>query len=319
MNVEFACVRNSVLGMRAHAKLETGHVTEMSGCPSSALLTSSWNFFEISTCMSCFKCQTSRLIELIQVLLISKALVLRAEMSWLFFRSFGKKSKLFEVSTFEDGEDLAAVVAAASPACFDFQSKTAWYHQLKRCCRHFLVRSIEPFLLQLHCAKFLWYWMDRAIWSFFRWIAAVVSHFQTSNFHHLSQAVLGSPTKPESAKSNRLKTSVRLSICVHTHNVWTIACTCNFSIFASTRIFLAKTHAHAKRLEQTVIFLEVSYAWKFQNGNATVALLHISGLLERVWRSLEFWEIAHESAVFMGKHSVKNGTSIFWRQHSSTF
>ena len=46
MNVEFACVRNSVLGMRAHAKLETGHVTEMSscpssGCPSSALSTSS--------------------------------------------------------------------------------------------------------------------------------------------------------------------------------------------------------------------------------------------------------------------------------------
>ena len=76
-----------------------------------------------------------------------------------------------------------------------------------------------------------------------------------------------------------LKTSVRSSICVHTHNVWTIACTCNFSIFASTRIFLAKTHAHAKRLEQTVIFLEVSYAWKFQNGNATVAWLHISGLV----------------------------------------
>ena len=41
MNVEFACVRNSVLGMRAHAKLETGHVTEMSGCPSLALSTSS--------------------------------------------------------------------------------------------------------------------------------------------------------------------------------------------------------------------------------------------------------------------------------------
>ena len=41
MNVEFACVRNSVLGMRAHAKLETGHVTEMSGCPSSTLSTSS--------------------------------------------------------------------------------------------------------------------------------------------------------------------------------------------------------------------------------------------------------------------------------------
>ena len=110
---------------------------------------------------------------------------------------------------------------------------------------------------------------------FFRWIAAVVSHFQTSNFHHLSQAVLGSPTKPESAKSNRLKTSVRLSICVHTHNVYTIACTCSFSIFASARILLAKMHAHAKRLEQAVIFLEFSYAWKFQNGNATVALLHI--------------------------------------------
>ena len=108
---------------------------------------------------------------------------------------------------------------------------------------------------------------------FFRWIAAVVSHFQTSNFHHLSQAAWGSPTKPE-----RLKTSVRSSICVHTHNVWTIACTCSFSIFASTRIFLAKTHAHAKRLEQTVIFLEVSYAWKFQNGNATVAWLHIGSL-----------------------------------------
>ena len=167
MNVKFACVLNSVLGMRAHAKLETGHVTEMSGCPSLALLASSCRFFEISTCMSCFKCQTSRLIELIQVLLISKALVLRAEMSWLFFRSFDKKSKLFEVSTFEDGEDLAAVVAASSPACFDFQSKNAWHDQLKRCCRHFLVRSIEPFLLQLHCAKFLWYWMDRAIWSFF--------------------------------------------------------------------------------------------------------------------------------------------------------
>ena len=63
--------------------------------------------------------------------------------------------------------NLAAVVAASSPACFDFQSKNAWHDQLKRCCRHFLVRSIEPFLLQLHCAKFLWYWMDRAIWSFF--------------------------------------------------------------------------------------------------------------------------------------------------------
>jgi hypothetical protein len=45
MNVEFACVRNSVLGMRAHAKLETGHVTEMSGRPSLALSTSSCNFF----------------------------------------------------------------------------------------------------------------------------------------------------------------------------------------------------------------------------------------------------------------------------------
>ena len=167
MNVKFACVRNSVLGMRAHAKLETGHVTEMSGCPSSALLTSSWNFFEISTCMSCFKCQTSRLIELIQVLLISKALVLRAEMSWLFFRSFDKKSKLFEVSTFEDGEDLAAVVAASSPACFDFQKQKCLTRPVEALLQALSVRSIEPFLLQLHCAKFLWYWMDRAIWSFF--------------------------------------------------------------------------------------------------------------------------------------------------------
>ena len=33
MNVEFACVRNSVLGMRAHAKLETGHVTELLQVP----------------------------------------------------------------------------------------------------------------------------------------------------------------------------------------------------------------------------------------------------------------------------------------------
>ena len=166
---------------------------------------------------------------------------------------------------------------------FRFPKQNCLYDQLKRCCRHFLAKSIEAFLLQLHCANFLWYWMDRAIWSFFRWIAAVVSHFQTSDFHHLSQAVLGSPTKPESAKSNRLITSVRLSICVHTHNVCTIACTCNFWIFASARTFLEKTHAHAKRLEQTVIFLEVSYARKFQNGNATVAWLHIGSLEAWSW------------------------------------
>ena len=69
--------------------------------------------FEISTCMSCFKCQIRGLIELIQVLLISKAFVLRTQMSWLFFSFLNQKTKFCSAFDFWVNASISALKMTA--------------------------------------------------------------------------------------------------------------------------------------------------------------------------------------------------------------
>ena len=108
MDVKFTCACNSVHGMRAHAKLGSGHVIEMSACSSWALSTSSRNFYEISTWLCCFKLPNKQNHRISQLFLISETLVLRIECHPCSSASSPWSRNFFQISSF--GQNLQVFV-----------------------------------------------------------------------------------------------------------------------------------------------------------------------------------------------------------------